>query len=884
MRQLGTIGIVILAFACCAFARDVNYAQFANVIRDQIEHRRGDQIALGLTPVLSPTDSLILKLDSALTAYRFGEVDGLLAALARIGADTTADARELRYKWLFIRDDLRAVDSLTQIDLAYNPFDGVAWTVRGELMYRLLDYDSALACFGRVHLPEKDTLEVGGYERFWTDVVNSRADDAIHGIGRVYQKQNRFQESLDTLSLLFNEHTLDSDVLFDVGYSLIFLGRTSEAIDVFEAILNWDERHEKAHYFLGNGFTRLNYTQLAEKYPLAVADSNAIEALQPALDLYAQGKLDEARQVALIVAVAMSFPTGVKPWTLLASIDWVQGRMDDAAEGFRVALRYYPEYGRAHAGLAKALEGMRMRQSVHRARAEAIFAATPTPKVPRIEEYILNWHSLSPRHQKQVALSVQPWKTYLPVLVESGSGHYIKPLHELLSECPGLETIRDQRIEYDSRLWDDVRGCGGFTTVTGVEDVERSIYFGYNTVLHELTHQVHGVFPPDDLQRIADAFHAARAREDGDTVTFMSQYQQASVWEYFAEGANAYYTPRRDEYDTRDIVRERLLERDPRLLETVEYYLRAPNLEACYAIGLCNASDNEQEKQELERALEFAERARARDPLAERALSTLSHVHSLRDEDKLATGNADAMISSYPNKAESYVRSAEARFCTNGDAEECIKILGQGLARADSTERKRVRRELGRYLWHAGRYGEAAEHYRAILREVRDDPGGLWGLGVVLGDAGNVEAADSAFREAIARRSGVVELRLAYARFLIRANRLDVADAQITEAELLAPTDPEVRTMRAWLMFEKYQAASVVDTLKEVVQELPEFRFAAVLLMHVQRKLDLEIDPEFAAIVTAMAETDVPIWVFVPRKASYEIMCTWPRWQREMLE
>ena len=128
------------------------------------------------------------------------------------------------------------------------------------------------------------------------------------------------------------------------------------------------------------------------------------------------------------------------------------------------------------------------------------------PDVPGIETFVVNWRSLSPRHQKRVALSIAPWKSYIPVLVESGSTYYIKPLYELLSETPGQELLRDQRINYDSRLWDDVRGCGGYNTVTGVEDVERSILDRYNTVLHELTHQVHGVLTAAQKREIQELY------------------------------------------------------------------------------------------------------------------------------------------------------------------------------------------------------------------------------------------------------------------------------------------------------------------------------------------------------------------------------------------
>jgi len=65
----------------------------------------------------------------------------------------------------------------------------------------------------------------------------------------------------------------------------------------------------------------------------------------------------------------------------------------------------------------------------------------------------------------------------------------------------------------------------------------------------------------------------------------MSRYQQSSVWEYFAEGANAYYSPRRDKYDTREIVRERLLQMDTTLVSLIQYYTKAPNLKDCYPVG-----------------------------------------------------------------------------------------------------------------------------------------------------------------------------------------------------------------------------------------------------------------------------------------------------------
>ena len=67
----------------------------------------------------------------------------------------------------------------------------------------------------------------------------------------------------------------------------------------------------------------------------------------------------------------------------LASLDFEDGRFAEARDGGFAALRPCPEYGRAHAVLAKALEAQRFVVDVHRAGYEARFAAAPMPQVPR---------------------------------------------------------------------------------------------------------------------------------------------------------------------------------------------------------------------------------------------------------------------------------------------------------------------------------------------------------------------------------------------------------------------------------------------------------------------------------------------------------------------
>src|SRR5262249_47027609 len=284
---------------------------------------------------------------------------------------------------------------------------------------------------------------------------------------------------------------------------------------------------------------------------------------------------------------------------------------DAARDGCFAALRTCPEYGRAHAVLAKALESQRFAVDVHRAAYEQAFADTPTPDVPGIERFVVNWRALTPRLQKRVALSIAPWKAFVPVLAEGGATYYIKPLYARLSETPGGETLRDQRISYDSRLWDDVRGCGGYHTVTGIEDVERTIFARYNTVLHEFTHQVHGVLPADDGRDIQEHYRKAKVRDDATKDGYLSRYAGGSVFEYFAGGATALSSPMRDSYDPREVVRERLDRIDPDLRKLVETLMARTNVSTSYPVAYAAGGDDRVERGRIEAAVPLYRKALA---------------------------------------------------------------------------------------------------------------------------------------------------------------------------------------------------------------------------------------------------------------------------------
>lgn len=649
------------------------------------------------------------------------------------------------------------------------------------------------------------------------------------GLAKVLQKQQKYQEALDLLTTAWTPDQISDDVIFQAALCKLNLGETSESMDLLEEVLKWNKYHEFGHYYLGNGFARKNYTELESTSPYLKCDGSN---------------------------------TCARDYVVDGSEEWMHGEFEAAMEHFFAALELIPDYGRAHNGVAKCLEQMRLHENVYREADQAAFDAKPFPQIPLIEQYILNWESLSDRHKKQVAISVEPWKDYLPVLVASGSHHYIKPLHEKLSEVPGLETIADQRISYDSRLWDDVRGCGGFTTVTGIEDVERSIYNKYNTVLHELTHQVHGVFPPEDMQKIEDLYREASAKDAAGEEIFVSRYQGSSVWEYFAEGMNSYFSPRRNEYDTREITKERLLKLDPNLVLLLEHYMKTPNLEACYPVGLITAADNEVEQGKLETAMDFARQAEARDAKSEVVLRAISRIASLQDLDEISQSYAERLVTLYPGKAASYQQLAWSKAFAGGKFEEILSLVQNGLPKMTGSEKTQLTREIAGWQVNCGKFAEAVVNYELVLAEQGTDDEALRGYAEALFWSGQAAKADSVYQVALKRRSGVTALRLEYARLLLLTGQLEAAKAQIDEAELLKPSDGRVAAHRAWWAELSGDHKQALDQAIAALQQYPNDALVQTISGHLLSKSERDMNA-------------TPSWRYNAKESSFEVENFW---------
>jgi tetratricopeptide (TPR) repeat protein len=808
-----------------------------------------------------------LRMDVAFELHRFEEARESLEELKEIAPEAEATRRR-EVEWFLAADDLEGLERFCNAALADDPASTAALLGRG-----------------RIH---RATMQKQEAKRWFREALARAHDDwervrALEGIADVCYDERGYDSSLVYIEKALPLPAADDRLLESLNLTLIRLGRVAEAIDAAELAVLLNPYNEQAQYQLGNGYTSVNYSELEKAHPEAFPDAEEASALAGIDSIMAVGGRDGAR--AALEDMSRNHGNLTDLHVRLGSLYFEQGDYDAALTSFQEGLHACPGNGRARNGVSKALEAKRAAIDVHRDAYERAFAEAPWPEVPRIEDFVLNYDYLSDRHRKRVAMSIAPLARFVPVLVESGSTFYIKPLHERLSSCPGLETLKDARIDYDSRLWDDVRGCGGYSTVTGIEDVERTVHNGYDTVLHELVHQVHGILTADEDRVIQDLYSKAKERGERGLEAFVSRYQASSVWEYFAEGVNSYMHPRRDRYDTRQVVRERLEARDPDLAAFVKRVLSTGDVERYYAVGYANAGDDRLSRNRVDEAIALFNKSLERDRESAEGERGLIVALSVRGDNDRACEIAFRALEAHPDKARVVVAATRARYLKDGDVRARMDALRRARAGVEGRERYLIDLELADACLSAGEIAAAIDAFQGVLEYQADNPDALWGMGFAVSLTGDMEAARDYFESALRRRSGLVNLRADYAEALIRAGDFAGANAQLREAELLSPGGDRVLAAEGWLEMAEGNPAAAIGPLESALESAPHNDRARILLGRARLESG---DPEgamdeFDPVLRRIADGAPPEYRYNRASAAFELIHTLPGYERALL-
>lgn len=168
---------------------------------------------------------------------------------------------------------------------------------------------------------------------------------------------------------------------------------------------------------------------------------------------------------------------------------------------------------------------------------QALAQALPVANVHGLPvmDFVKGYAELPVSRRAVVNRAVAMFSRYLDKLIAIGSRHDL--LHELerTTDATQRASLRGKRT-FDGRVWDDVRGIGGMRAATGIEALDEAAAFGFDTIVHEMAHQVHFyAFTPLQRARIKDLYR--RALEGGRCIDYYAASNEA---EYFGQGVEAF--------------------------------------------------------------------------------------------------------------------------------------------------------------------------------------------------------------------------------------------------------------------------------------------------------------------------------------------------------
>ncbi|MBL8728758.1 MAG: tetratricopeptide repeat protein [Planctomycetes bacterium] len=215
------------------------------------------------------------------------------------------------------------------------------------------------------------------------------------------------------------------------------------------------------------------------------------------------------------------------------------GDLERAISLLRRVLTREPGHPIAHRLLGEALLAERTANSM--AAEEPAFrelaAALPVPDVRSLPvgQFVRGYERLSPARRLVVDRTAALFATQLPRLIAVGGSHDLLLELERTTDAEARAALRGRRT-FDGRVWDDVRGVGGIQAATGIEALDDVTSFGFDTLAHEVAHQVHlHAFTRAQRLRIRTLYQQALA--DGRCLDYYAASNEA---EYFGQGIEAF--------------------------------------------------------------------------------------------------------------------------------------------------------------------------------------------------------------------------------------------------------------------------------------------------------------------------------------------------------
>ncbi len=451
-------------------------------------------------------------------------------------------------------------------------------------------------------------------------------------------------------------------------------GKLQEGYDQANIALRINPYCHLAHVYLGNGWTPHDYEEQKIE-----GDEKTVTKIKELLEKGDKNLLKRKFKKAdkAFNKVLRMMPKNITAKIGKGTLNYHQEKYDLALTWFFQVLDINPNYGLAHYGVCQTLLRKKDRINIILRKIERDFAAKFAAEPPFMREVFINYENLDYDLQKILCMAVQPLMNYLNALKIAGATFYLSPFHKFLWEAPHNQGLMGQRT-FDLRLWDDIKGNGGFHSTSGADWEKDVKYLRFNVVAHEFAHQVHSFLSKKHRKEIKWLF--LKAKKERKTLDFYADFNE---WEYFAVGVEAYVSVEKlaDQKIGYGHTRNELLENDPDLyyfiagLEKLESYGESEILAAVQKAMMSFRSEGKEKSLAI---LEESIEVYGNHP---EFLDAMANIYIREKEMDKAKEMYVQAIDDFLDDSTGYLGLAEIYFYTDHDKMKAIELLEDSVER-----------------------------------------------------------------------------------------------------------------------------------------------------------------------------------------------------------
>ena len=606
-------------------------------------------------------------------------------------------------------------------------------------------------------------------------------------------------------------------------------GKLQEGYEQAKIALRINPYSPIARFYLGNGWTPHYYEE--QKIEGAPEPVKEIEELLKEGDSHLlEREFNKADQT--FDRVLRLIPTNITAMIGKGTVNYHQKDYYTALFWFFKVLDINPNYGLAHYGVCQTLLRIKDKINVRFDEIEKAFAFRDTLEPAYMGDVFINYEQLDRDLQKILRFSVQPLKNYLKALRIAGATFYLTPFHKLLWEAPYNEGLKGQRT-FDLRLWDDVKGNGGFHATSG-EDWERDVkYRRFNVVAHEFAHQVHPFLSKKHREEIKWLF--LKAKKERRTLDFYADFNE---WEYFAVGVEAYVSDEKlaDQKIGYGHTQRELLEKDPDLYYFIENLGNLESYEESEILAAIRNAMSALRKEGKEKTIESLRdsiKVYGDHPEFHEAMANVYKFHKEHDKAKEIYLEA---VNKFPNDSRGYIGLADTYFYIDRDREKAIQFLEDSIRKYPNAVDQLVK--LGELDYYVADVDKAVEVLqKALSLDPFPDPYSSSDPYYYLAKA-YIEKEEYLKAEKLLDFSlaeldrNNLRVRAERAFVALKLGKTDEGQEHLDLALNLRGRDPRVQEIKAMFLDDQGKREEARKLLEELMEQHPKRLETKILLAH----------------------------------------------------